>query len=69
MKIRSRACRNCAHLWASPVRYSKNAVGISGEAAEYCPRCNSRDVDSGPQQDIGTTGGAFTHENRHRNHS
>lgn len=51
MKIRARHCLTCAHLWATPIKIAYYTPNISGEATEYCPQCDSRDVVSGPAQE------------------
>ena len=51
MKIRDRDCMDCKHEWTSPVRLSPHTPNLSGEAVEYCPQCNSRNVVSHPVRD------------------
>jgi len=48
MQVRDRECMTCKNKWTSPVRLSKNATGISGEATEFCIFCGEKAVVSSP---------------------
>lgn len=46
---RERECLDCKQKWSSGVRIADTAThNLSGEATEYCIRCGSRNVMSGP---------------------
>lgn len=47
MKLRERTCRDCGRIWSSEVVQGET-TNISGEKTTYCPKCDSRNVDSGP---------------------
>ena len=45
-------CFECGHKWKTQVVLSDNAISLSGEKKEWCPKCNSGNVWGEPAKEL-----------------